>query len=128
MSVEKQKPKTVDDCLACASEPQRAALERLRQIIRRAAPEAEECVSYQMAAFRQHGMLVAFGATAKHCAFYLMSGTTVEAHQEELKEWKTSKGTIRFQPGHPLPEKLVERLVKARLMENLALEERRNSL
>jgi uncharacterized protein YdhG (YjbR/CyaY superfamily) len=112
------KPRTIDEYLATLGEDQRAALEKLRKAIRAAAPKAEECISYQLPAFRQNGMLVGFGATAKHCAFYLMSGTTVEAHREELSGYDTSKGTIRFQPDEPLPAALVRKLVKARLAEN----------
>ena len=63
------KPKTIDEYLAAWSDDKRAALEKLRKTIRAAAPKAEECISYQLAAFRQDGMLVAFGATANHCAF-----------------------------------------------------------
>ena len=63
-------------------------------------------------------MLVGFGATANHCAFYLMSRATMEAHKEELRNYDTSKGTIRFQADHPLPAALVRKLVKARLREN----------
>jgi uncharacterized protein YdhG (YjbR/CyaY superfamily) len=112
------KPKTVDEYLDRLPDDKRVALEKLRQIIRAAAPDAEECISYQLAAFRQNGMLVAMGATDKHCAFYLMSGNTVEAHRDELKDYDTSKGTIRFQPAMPLPASLVKKLVKARLLEN----------
>ena len=112
------KPKTIDEYLAAISEDKRAALAKLRRTIRAAAPKAEECISYQLAAFRQNGMLVAFGATANHCAFYLMSSTTVAAHQDELKDYDTSKGTIRFQPNAPLPAALVRKLVKARIAEN----------
>lgn len=63
--------------------------------------------------------LVAMGATANHCAFYLMSSSTVEAHQDELKDYDTSKGTIRFPADKPLPVALVRKLVKARLAENV---------
>jgi uncharacterized protein YdhG (YjbR/CyaY superfamily) len=112
------KPKTIDEYLAAVSRDKRAALEKLRTTIRAAAPDAEECVSYQIAAFRQNGMLVGFGATAKHCAFYLMSSTIVDAYKDELKRYDTSKGTIRFQPDKPLPAALVRKLVKARLAEN----------
>jgi uncharacterized protein YdhG (YjbR/CyaY superfamily) len=63
-------------------------------------------------------MLVAFGATANHCSFYLMSSSTVNAHKEELKKYDTSKGTIRFQADNPLPASLVRKLVKARISEN----------
>ena len=112
------KPKTIDEYLAALSDDKRAALEKLRKIIKAAAPQAEECISYQICAFRHNGMLVGFGATANHCAFYLMSSTTVEAHKDELKGYDTSKGTIRFQADKSLPVALVRKLVKARIAEN----------
>ena len=117
-NVKAGKPKTIDDYLASLSHDQGAALEKLRKIIRAAAPDAEECISYGLPAFRLNGMLVAFGATANHCAFYPMNSSTVKAHQEELKDYDTSKGTIRFQPDKPLPATLVRKLVKARIAEN----------
>src|SRR5205807_748963 len=113
------KPRTIDEYLAALSADKRAALAKLRKIIRALAPEAQECISYQLAAFRQDGMLVAFGATANHCAFYLMSSSTVEAHKDDLKDYDTSKGTIRFQADKPLPAPLVRKLVKARIAENV---------
>ena len=111
---------TIDEYLARLNADQRAALEALRRTIKAAAPKAEECISYQLPAFRQHGVLVAFGATANHCAFYPMSASTVSAFQRELARFDTSKGTIRFQPDRPLPAALVRKLVKARLAENAA--------
>jgi len=113
------KPSTIDEYLAALSDDKRAALEKLRKAIRAAAPDAEECISYQLPAFRHNGVLVAFGATANHCAFYLMSASTVEAHKGELKDYDTSKGTIRFQADKPLPVALVRKLVKARVAENV---------
>lgn len=62
-------PRTIDEDLAALPDDKRAALEKLRKTIRAAAPKAEECISYGIAAYRQNGMLVGFGATAKHCAF-----------------------------------------------------------
>lgn len=115
-----EKPTTIDEYLANVSEEQRTALERLRQIIRETVPDATECISYQIAAFRYHGMLVGFGATSKHCAFYLMSVATLEAHKEEVKGFDTGKGTIRFLPENPLPEPLVKKLILARMAENLS--------
>ena len=115
----KTKAKTIEEYLAALSDDKRAALETLRKTIRAAAPKAEECISYQLPAFIQNGMLVAFGATANHCAFYLMSSSTVEAHKDELKDYDTSKGTIRFQADKPLPGALVRKLVKARIAENV---------
>ena len=112
------KPQSIDDYLARLPDEQREALQKLRIIIRRVAPHAEECISYGIPAFRQNGMLVGFGATPKHCAFYLMSSTMVENFAKELEKYDTSKGTIRFQPDQPLPATLVRKLVKARLAEN----------
>lgn len=112
------RPQTIDEYLADLSDDQRAALERLRKTIRAAAPKAEECISYGRPAFRLDGRgLVAFGAAASHCAFYPMSGSTVEAHKKELKGYDTSKGTIRFPADKPLPATLVRKLVKARIAE-----------
>lgn len=113
------KPASIDEYLATVSEDKRAVLEKLRRTIKAAAPKAEECISYRLPAFRLNGkMLVAFGATARHCSFYPMSATTIAAHQEDLNEYDTSKGTIRFQPDKPMPAALVRKLVKARIAEN----------
>jgi uncharacterized protein YdhG (YjbR/CyaY superfamily) len=97
---------TVDEYLARLSGDKRAALERLRRTIKSAAPRAEECISYQLPAFRLDGrMLVWYGAGANHCSFY--PGAIVDAHKADLKNYDTSKGTIRFQPDDPLPAALV---------------------
>jgi uncharacterized protein YdhG (YjbR/CyaY superfamily) len=108
----------IDQYLAQLPEPTRAAL--LRETIRAAAPTATETISYQLAAFRHEGMLVAFGAAANHCGFYVMSGTVLQGFRDELTEYKTSKGTIRFTPDRPLPSALVKRIVSARIAENHA--------
>ena len=114
----KAKTKTIDDYLAALSNDKRAALQRLRKTIRTAAPRAEECISYQLPAFRLDGkVLVWFGAAANHCAFY--PGAVVETHKDELKDYDT-KGTIRFQVDNPLPAILVRKLVKARIAKNAA--------
>lgn len=112
------KPASIDAYLANLTDDKRAALQKIRKMIQAAAPDAEECVSYHLPAFRLNGMLVAFGATAKHCAFYTLSASTVEAHKDELAEYDTSKGTIRFQPAKPPPAALVRKLVKSRIEEN----------
>jgi len=110
-------PKTIDEYLAPLSKEKRAALEKLRRDIRAAAPRAEECISYQIPAFRLDGrMLVAFGAAAKHCAFY-PGAWPVKALKKELESYSTSKGTLRFPAESPLPATLVRKLVKARIAE-----------
>ncbi len=110
----------IDEYLAKTTPAQRAALTRLRKTIRASAPRAEECISYGLPAFRQDGALVAYGATKRHCALYLMSATTAAAHARELEGYDTSKGTVRFAPDEPLPATLVRKLVRARLAENAA--------
>ena len=104
-------PKTIDEYLAPLSDEKRAALQKLRRAIKAAAPKAEECIatSFPPSALAA-SMLVAFGAAAKHCAFYAGS-TPVELHADELKAYDTSKGTIRFQADKPLPARLVRKLV-----------------
>jgi uncharacterized protein YdhG (YjbR/CyaY superfamily) len=111
--------RSIDEYLAALNAEQRAALEKLRKIIRDAAPNAEECISYQLAAFRHDGrMLVALGATTNHCALYLMSTTAMGPYRAELEDYDTSKGTIRFPADKPLPAALVRKLVKVRIAEN----------
>jgi uncharacterized protein YdhG (YjbR/CyaY superfamily) len=111
---------TIDQYLAPLSGEKRAALEKLRRDIKSAAPKAEECISYQIPAFRLAGkLLVAFGAAAKHCAFY-PGAFPIHAHKAELKAYDTSKGTIRFRADSPLPATLVRKLIKARNAEHAA--------
>lgn len=113
------KPQTIDEYLAPLSAEKRAALERLRKDIRAAVPEAEECISYQVPAFRLHGkMLVWFAAATNHCSFY--PGAVVEDMKDELAGYSISKGTIRFPPDEPLPASLVRKLVRARIAKNAA--------
>ena len=114
-TVKKAAPKTIDEYLAALSDDKRTALEKLRKNIRAAVPRAEECISYQLPAFRLNGkFLVAFGAAAKHCAFY-PGAYAIETHRNELEGYGTSKGTIRFQADEPLSAALVRKLVKARI-------------
>jgi uncharacterized protein YdhG (YjbR/CyaY superfamily) len=108
---------TIDEYLVAVSADKRAALQKLRKAIRAAAPKAEECIIYQIPAFRLHGkMLVAFGAAVNHCAFY-PGAYPVRVCRKELKKYDTSKGTVRFDEKNPLPGSLVRKLVKARIAE-----------
>jgi len=116
----KTKPQTIDEYLAPLSKEKRTALEKLRKVIKSAAPKAEECISYGIPGFRLGGkLLVSFGAAEKHCAFY-PGAHPVKAHQDELRNYDTSKGTIRFQTKSPLPATLVQKLVKTRITEYAA--------
>jgi uncharacterized protein YdhG (YjbR/CyaY superfamily) len=111
------KPATHDEYLARVSADKRAALQKLRRAIKTAAPQAEECISYQVPAFRLNGkFLVAYGAAANHCAFY--PGSVLMGLKSELKGYDTSKGTIRFPADEPLPTALVRKLIRLRILES----------
>jgi uncharacterized protein YdhG (YjbR/CyaY superfamily) len=108
------KAKTIDEYLASLSSGKRATLQVVRKNIHAAIPRVEECISYQMPGFRLDGKVLEwFGAASNHCAFY--PGGVVDAFQDELEDYDTSKGKIRFTPDHPLPATLVRQLIKARI-------------
>jgi uncharacterized protein YdhG (YjbR/CyaY superfamily) len=117
--MEKLPVKTIDEYLAFQPEKVMEALENLRQIIRETAPEAEEVISYGIPAYKYHGMLVYFAAYKKHCSLFAGNGALTEQMQEELKAYKTSKGTIQFTIEKPLPDELVREIVKIRMKQNV---------
>lgn len=107
-----------DEYLAQVEEPdKRAALAKLRAQLTKLLPGAEETISYGLPTFKLGRGVMAYGVAAKHCALYPMSGEIVAAFADELADFGTSKGTIRFTPEKPLPAALVKKLVKARLAE-----------
>jgi uncharacterized protein YdhG (YjbR/CyaY superfamily) len=115
------KPKTIDEYLADVNADHRDALQKLRKTIHAVAPKAEECISYGIPAFRlNRRSLVFFGAWANHCAFYPGSSATLKKLRNELRDFQTSKGTLRFSPDKPVPVALVKKLLKARIAENNA--------
>lgn len=111
-------PKDVDSYLLDLPVEARMTLEKFRNIIKETVPEAEEVISYQIPAYKYHGMLVGFAAFKNHCGFYLMSPALMKTFSEELKDYDTSTGTIRFPVNKPLPSALVKKLVRARMKEN----------
>ena len=119
-------PAEIDAYLATVAPEMRAALQRLRSLIRSAAPEAEEVIRYRMPAFRHHGPLVYYAGFSDHCSFYIGSVVTQQEFAKELKPFASGKGTTRFTPDHPLPAALVRRIVKARVAENRERARRRN--
>jgi uncharacterized protein YdhG (YjbR/CyaY superfamily) len=121
MDPTRRKPKTIDEYLAGVDADHRDALQKLRETIHTVAPTAEECISYGIPAFRLNGRsLVFFGAWANHCAFYPGSSNTLKKFRNELRNFQTSKGTLRFSPDKPMPVALVKKLLKARIAENNA--------
>ena len=109
----------VESYLAACPEPHRSTLEKLRATIRSVVPkETTEAISYGMPSFRYNGGLVGYAAFKGHCSFFPMNGSLVEEFAEELKAYKTSKGTIQFPADEPLPSALVKKMVKARVAQN----------
>jgi uncharacterized protein YdhG (YjbR/CyaY superfamily) len=110
-------PRTVDEYLAALPEESRATLQKIRKTIKAVAPKATEVISYQMPMYKHHGMLVGFAAFKDHCSFF-PGAKPIATYKDELKAYETSKGTIRFPIGKPLPAALVKKLVKVRIEEN----------
>ena len=109
----------VEAYLAKVPEPARSTLEKVRATIRSVVPtETIECLSYGMPAFRYKGALVAYAAFKDHCSFFPMQASLIDEMQEELKGYRTSKGTLQFPVDKPLPAALVKKMVKARVAEN----------
>lgn len=109
---------SIDAYIAACPDQIRETLIELRNTIRKAAPLAEEKISYQMPAFAQKGILVYFAAQKEHIGFYPTS-SGVEAFKKELSDYSISKGVVRFPYGKPLPLKLISEIVRFRVIENL---------
>lgn len=107
-----------DEYIAMFPTEVQEVLEKLRQTIKNAAPQAEETISYQMPAFKLHGSLVYFAAYKKHIGFYPTT-SGISAFKEHLTNYEVSKGTIKFPINEPLPFDLITTIVKFRVEENL---------
>jgi uncharacterized protein YdhG (YjbR/CyaY superfamily) len=110
---------TIDEYIETFPEEIRILLEKMRQAIREAAPEAEETISYRMPAFRQNGILVYFAAFKNHLGFF-PTGSGIAAFKEELGPYLGGKGTAKFPLDRPVPWDLVKKIVRFRVQENLA--------
>jgi uncharacterized protein YdhG (YjbR/CyaY superfamily) len=120
------KANSVDEYLANVPEAERAALEKLRKIIKSVAPDAIEVISYRIPVIKHKGRpLVGFGAARNHCSFYVMSSKVIPAFKERLKSYETATGTVHFSPDKPFPATLVKMLVKARIAENEGSEKKK---
>jgi uncharacterized protein YdhG (YjbR/CyaY superfamily) len=110
---------SVDEYLELYPPIVRKSLQKLRQTIKAAAPEAEEMISYQMPAYKYKGVLVYFAAYKNHIGLY-PTAAGIKAFQKELSVYEGSKGTVRFPIDKPLPLGLVSKIVKFRVKENVA--------
>ena len=109
---------TVDDYILSQPEKVQTVLQQLRQMIKSAAPMAEEVISYKIPTYKQQGALVHFAAFPKHCSFIVVSKNILDRFKTELQPYKTTGTTIHFTPDNPLPEKVVSQIVQLRLAEN----------
>lgn len=114
-----QKPLSVEEYLAAVPANQERALQRLREQIRKDAPNAEERIAYGIPAFYQNGYLIAYGSAKKHCSLF-PGAEPIAKLADRLKGYSLSKGTIRFAPEQPLPDDLVSEIVHLCLQRNAA--------
>ena len=110
-------PATIDEYIRQFPEPVADILQQIRQAIHEIAPEASEKISYQMPTFYLFGNLVHFAAFKDHIGFF-PAASGVEAFTEELTNYSTSKGTIRFPLDKPIPYDLIRRITEYRVSEN----------
>lgn len=110
--------KNVDEYLDAVPDAMRPVLEELRRVIRKAAPKAEELISYRIPTYKYKGSLVHFAAFTDHCSFIVINRSIIEKFKMELQGFKTSGTTIHFTPGKPVPDDLVQKIVKIRIREN----------
>ena len=112
-------PKTIDEYIAGFPPDVQEILQKIRQTIRKAAPGAEETISYQMPTFKLKGNLVYFAGFKNHIGFYPVP-TGIDKFKKELAAYKQGKGSIQFPLDQPIPYSLISKIVKFRVKENLA--------
>ena len=109
---------TIDEYIASASPDAQAILRKIRRVVRDAAPDAEEAISYQMPAFRLNGALVCFGAFKTHIGFFPPVRGDAKLEQA-VARYAGEKGNLRFPFDQPIPYDLIERIAKLRVKQNL---------
>ena len=112
-------PKNIDDYLLGVTPAQRAALQTLRKQILAIVPDAEECISYSMPAFREPGgpVFAGFLATKQGCSYFPFSGSTLDSIAEALTSYSRTKSGLHFDPAKGLPQALLRKLIAARRAE-----------
>ncbi|MFC0774683.1 iron chaperone [Terrimonas alba] len=128
MKVKTTPAKTVDEYLEMVPADMKSMLEKLRQTIIKAAPKAEEIISYQIPTYKYLGPLVHFAAFKDHCSLVVINKIILKTLEKELQLYKTTGTTIHFTPAKPLPASLVQKIVKIRIKDNEELDEARKRL
>jgi uncharacterized protein YdhG (YjbR/CyaY superfamily) len=119
MKTQQRARKTVDEYVAGFPPEVQANLEKIRMTVRKAAPNAEEVINYQIPTFTLKGNLVHFAAFKGHIGFY-PTPTGIEKFKRELSSYEVAKGSVRFPLDQPMPFGLISKIVKFRVKENLA--------
>ncbi|MEL3960959.1 DUF1801 domain-containing protein [Lysinibacillus endophyticus] len=115
--MDKTIPKSIDEYILQYPQEIQEILNTIRKVIKDSAPNAEEKISYGMPTFALNGNLVHFAAFKNHIGFY-PSSSGISSFQQELSEYKTSKGAVQFPIGKPIPYDLISKIVKFRVAEN----------
>ena len=129
MRTDQTTPESIDGYIAGFPPAVQEILEKIRMAIRKAAPDADETIKYQIPTFTLKGNLVHFGAFKKHIGFY-PTPTGIEEFNDELAVHESSKGAVQFPLDRPIPFDLISKIVKVRVRENLeraAAKERKKS-
>lgn len=118
--MEKKPLLTVDEYIAGQTDEIQAALKAIREVIRSAAPDAQECISYGMPGYKQNGVLVWFAANKEHCGFYVPP-RILDQYREKLKGFTMTKSAVHFPYGQPVPYDLVAEITRTMLAYNLEM-------
>jgi uncharacterized protein YdhG (YjbR/CyaY superfamily) len=119
MATQRSTPKTIDEYIAMFSPEVQEILEKIRRVVRGAAPDAQEAISYQMPTFKLNGVLIHFAAFKNHIGVYPpIRGDA--ALEEEIAPYAGEKGNLRFPLDQQIPYGLIERIAKLRVKQNLA--------
>ena len=113
-----KKPINIDEYISGFPKETQKILQQFRATVKKAAPQADETISYAMPAFKLNGILVWFAAHSTHIGFYPRV-SAIEAFKEELSVYKGAKGSVQFPLANPLPLGLITKIVKFRIAENL---------
>ena len=118
MKATSQKPTTIDEYIADQAPLVRPFIEKIRQIVNKNAPGAQEVISYGMPAYKLYGMLLYFSAFTNHYSLFAFPNAII-AFKDKLKDYELSKGTIKFSYNKPVPVKLITEIVKYKVNENI---------
>jgi uncharacterized protein YdhG (YjbR/CyaY superfamily) len=119
MATKPATPTTIDEYISAFSPEVQAILQKIRQVVRSVAPDAEETISYKIPAFKLHGVLVYFAAFKNHIGFYPPIKGDAQL-EKDVSPYVNEKGNLRFPLNQPIPYDLIKRLTKFRVKQNLA--------